>query len=72
MMNIAATRIHINEVPDDNTDRIEPQDRLRVIKTTAAKKPKTTRQTTTSTGDAKDSIEMMIGNEPQIKYADNP
>ena len=71
-MNIAATRIHINEVPDDNTDRIEPQDRLRVIKTTAAKKPKTTRQTTTSTGDAKDSIEMMIGNEPQIKYADNP
>jgi hypothetical protein len=72
MMKMAATRIHISEVPDDNTDRIEPQDRLRVIKTTAAKKPNTTRQTTTSTGDAKDSIEMMIGNEPQIKYADNP
>jgi len=72
MMKIAATRIHISEVPDDNTDLIEPQDRLRVIKTTAAKKPKTTRQTTTSTGEAKLSIEMMIGNEPQIKYADNP
>ncbi len=71
-MKMAATRIHISEVPDDNTDRIEPQDRLRVIKTTAAKKPKTTRQTTTSTGVAKLSIEMMIGNEPQIKYADNP
>ena len=71
-MKMAATRIHINEVPDDNTDRIEPQDRLRVIKTTAAKKPNTTRQTTTSTGVAKLSIEMMIGNEPQIKYADNP
>jgi len=72
MMKMAATRIHISEVPDDNTDRIEPQDRLRVIKTTAAKKPNTTRQTTTSTGEAKLSIEMMIGNEPQIKYADNP
>jgi hypothetical protein len=72
MMNIAATRIHISEVPDDNTDRIEPQDRFKVIKTTAAKKPNTTRQTTTSTGEAKLSIEMMIGNEPQIKYADNP
>lgn len=72
MMKIAATRIHIKEDPDDNTDRTEPQERFRVIKTTAAKKPKTTRQTTTSTGEAKLSIEMMIGNEPQIKYADNP
>jgi hypothetical protein len=43
-----------------------------VIKTTAAKKPKTTRQTTTSIAEANESREMMIGNEPQIKYAVNP
>jgi len=72
MMKTAATRIQTSDDLEDNTERTEPQERFTVIKTTAAKKPKTTRQTTTSTGVAKPKAEMMIGNEPQIKYAVNP
>jgi hypothetical protein len=72
MMNTAETRIQTSDDLEASTERTEPQERFTVIKTTAAKKPKTTRQTTTSTGVAKPSEEMIIGNEPQIKYAVNP
>ncbi|MEY2677039.1 MAG: hypothetical protein RIT51_1019 [Actinomycetota bacterium] len=71
-MKTAETKIHTSDDREERTERTEPQERFRVIKTTAAKKPKTTRQTTTSIAEANESREMMIGNEPQIKYAVNP
>jgi hypothetical protein len=43
-----------------------------LTKSAAKIKPKTTRQTTTSKGSAKEAAAIISGNDPQMRYADRP
>jgi hypothetical protein len=69
---IEATASHLSFLGDFRSSTIYPQPRITVSTTAANKNPKTTRQTTTSSGLANLVAVIISGNEPQIRYALTP